>query len=98
LNFDLSLTTRRGHDERMADADNTFDASFMRGRSRDPERIDELLEQIRVSCHQYPDLRLLQLLICVIDHRPNPLFNVEDLVLSERLREFAETGRFPSAS
>jgi hypothetical protein len=98
LNFDLFSLTRSGHDQSMAEPDDTSKIKFVRGQPRDPERIDELLDQIRVIWHQHLDMRLLQLLICVIDHRPNPLFNTEDTLLAERLQEFAETGRFPSAS
>jgi hypothetical protein len=82
----------------MAEPDDTSKIKFVRGQPRDPERIDVLLDQIRVIWHQHSDMRLLQLLICVIDPEWNRLFNVEDTVLTTRLREYAETGRFPTAS
>ena len=80
----------------MAEQDNPF-RGFTLGEPRDPARIDQLLEQIRVIWHAHPDMRLLQLLICAVDHEPNRLFGTEDDLLAERLNELAETGKFPTA-
>ena len=81
----------------MTDADKKFDASFMRGEGRDPERIDRVLALIGEVWRVHPQMRLLQLLVCAIDHEPNRLFNVEDDILIERLNELVETGAWPTA-
>jgi hypothetical protein len=44
-----------------------------------------LLEQLRSLWKKYPTMRLGQLLIVVSGRGPNPFFNVEDHVLSERI-------------
>jgi hypothetical protein len=82
----------------MADEDNMPDLKFPRGQPRDPARIDVILDQIRVIWHAHPDMRFGQLVVNLLDPAWNKLFNVEDDVLAERLREFNETGRWPTSS
>lgn len=55
---------------------------------RDPARIQRVLGFIQAEWSQYPDMRLGQLLSCVI--KDADLFNVEDDVLMLRLREWRE--------
>jgi len=55
------------------------------GTERDPERIDVLIEQLRRCWKQHPHQRLGQLLCNLVGPKPNPLFYVEDHVVSERL-------------
>lgn len=71
---------------------------FPRGTPRDPARIDAILAAIAEVWYAYPDMRLGQLLVNLLDPEWNKLFTIEDDVLAERLREFAETGRWPAAS
>jgi hypothetical protein len=82
----------------MADADNTLDLKFMRGQPRDPARIDQILAAIAEVWHAHPDMRLGQLLVNLLDPEWNKLFTIEDDVLAQRLREFSETGRWPTSS
>jgi hypothetical protein len=53
---------------------------------RDPARIPVLLDALRAAWEQSPDLRLTQLLVNLLDARPNPIFSVEDDVVLARLR------------
>jgi uncharacterized protein YihD (DUF1040 family) len=51
---------------------------------RDPERIDRIIEKIRIEWHAYPDLRLLQFL----HNHCNPAedqYNMEDDELERRI-------------
>lgn len=64
-----------------------------REHGRDPERIDAVVEQVRSLWKQYPQLRLLQLLVAIADPHPNRLFYVEDSLLSEKLCRARDTGR-----
>ncbi len=57
---------------------------------RDPERIDVLVEQLRLLWNEYPNFRLGQLLVCLCDPQPNVLFNVEDHTVSEKIFELRE--------
>lgn len=46
---------------------------------RDPERIDRVIEKLRVLWKTCPDMRLGQLLVNVAPRsEPNPLFHIED--------------------
>jgi uncharacterized protein YihD (DUF1040 family) len=65
---------------------------------RDPERIPEVLEVLRVAWESHPDLRLGQLLWNLRDINPhlsytvNMFYNMEDDVLEKRLRaQYLET-------
>jgi hypothetical protein len=80
----------------MTEQENPFRNSPL-GERRDPARIDALVSQIAEAWHAHPQMRLLQLLVCTVDHHPNRLFDLEDTVLSTRLRELAESGEFPKA-
>lgn len=80
----------------VADESDRLD-SGLRRQPRDPERIDQILAQIGEVWCQHPDMRLGQLLVNLLDPKPNALFNVEDDVLAARLREFVESGRWPTA-
>lgn len=68
-----------------------------RGAERDHGRIDVLLKQVELLLKAHPDQRLLQLLCNLLDPQPNRLFDIEDHVVSEKIFEFRETGRWPSA-
>ena len=74
------------------------DLKFPQMKRRDPERIDAILAAIGEVWHRHPDMRLGQLLVNLLDPEWNKLFNVEDDVLAERLREFNEIGRWPTAN
>jgi hypothetical protein len=82
----------------MADADDTFNLKFMRGQPRDPERINQILAAIGEVWHAHPDMRLAQLVVNLLDPKPNAMFYIEDDVLAERLREFNATARWPTSS
>lgn len=82
----------------MADADDTLSLKFMRGKPRDPARIDQILAAIGEVWHAHPDMRLGQVLVNLLDPEWNKLFTIEDDVLAARLREFNETGRWPTSS
>lgn len=58
-------------------------------RGRDPARIDRVLGTIRKIWTDFPDLRLLQLLLAVVHAGEDP-FYLEDDELERRLREFFE--------
>jgi hypothetical protein len=64
---------------------------------RDPARIDVLLGQLAAVWKQYPDMRLGQLVVNLLDPAPNPIFNVEDHTLSQKIVEHQRTGRWPTA-
>lgn len=53
--------------------------------SRNPDRIDAILEEIRLIWTRYPNLRLAQLLLNAI---PNFHYNVEDDVVLKLLRQY----------
>ena len=61
---------------------------------RDPSRIDAMLREIGWHWKRMPDLRLGQLLIDAYNVSGNAfspdIFNVEDDVLLEMIREFSE--------
>lgn len=63
---------------------------------RDPERIDEILEEIKAIWKRHPDMRLGQLLVNLLDPSPNRLFYVEDDILAKQLADFIETGVWPT--
>ncbi len=67
------------------------------GVERDPERIDVLIEQLRLIWKEHPTMRLGQLLVNLCDPHPNRLFDVEDHVVSERIFELRRTGVWPGA-
>jgi hypothetical protein len=62
------------------------------GQEREPERVDVLIEQLRSLWKRHPSMRLGQRLVNIAGLRPNPLFNVEDHVLSEKICAIRETG------
>ena len=64
---------------------------------RSPERIDVLVEQIRLLWHEYPNFRLGQILVNLCDPQPNALFYVEDHTVSEKIFELRETKVWPTA-
>ena len=82
----------------MGAANNPFDLKFARGQPRDPERIDAILAAIGEIWRAHPDMRLGQLLVNLLDPEWNKLFNIEDDVLAQRLREFNETGGWPTSN
>jgi len=59
--------------------------------SRNPERIDLILGEIRRIWNRNPDLRLIQLLIGINDGR-SELFYVEDDVLLAGLLNYGKEG------
>jgi hypothetical protein len=67
------------------------------GVERDPARIDVLLAQVAALWKEHPHQRLGQLLCNLLDPEPNRLFYVEDDAVSQKIFEFRETGRWPSA-
>jgi uncharacterized protein YihD (DUF1040 family) len=62
------------------------------GEERDPERIDILIEQLRAVWKKYPGLRLTQLLVALLDSKPNRLFYLEDHLVSAKLLQLREEG------
>jgi hypothetical protein len=74
------------------------DVNAMFKTPRDVERIDPLLAQIREVWLKFPDMRLGQLLVNLLDPEPNKLFVVEDDVLRDRLVEFLRSGEWPTRS
>ena len=60
---------------------------------RDPARIEEILERIRVAWHKSPDFRLGQFLVCATDPRTEvpEIFGMEDDILIERIERFFES-------
>jgi hypothetical protein len=65
------------------------------GQERDPERIDLLVEQLRTLWRLYPAQRLGQLLVNLCDSSQNPLFSIEDHVVSQRICDVRDTGIWP---
>ena len=65
--------------------------SMFAGKSRDPQRIDELISELERVWKEHPDTRLGQLLVSCVDGEADRLFYMEDEVLLEKLRE-----RYPS--
>lgn len=57
---------------------------------RNPDRIPVLLDLIRTEWEKYPDMRLMQLLVNILDARPNPLFTVEDDVIIEKIEKLCD--------
>ena len=55
---------------------------------RDPERIPEILDELRKVWEKSPDLRLGQLIDNIVTRTPCPLFYIEDEDLVERIKEF----------
>lgn len=67
---------------------------YIEGKMRNPDRIDRVLKLISEIWHEYPDLRLCQLIgNCFPDHVdeyyiPNlDIYYIEDDELEERLRD-----------
>lgn len=54
---------------------------------RDPKRIERVLGRIREVWLTYPDLRLTQLIMNVLEMSSDP-YHVEDDVLEKKLREY----------
>jgi uncharacterized protein YihD (DUF1040 family) len=54
---------------------------------RDPNRIPGVLQEVQKLWEKHPDLRLGQLLLCTLKQNED-LFNCEDDVLMQRIREF----------
>ena len=67
------------------------------GNMRDPNRIPTILSQLEEAWKRHPDMRFGQLLVNLLDDRPNRLFDVEDDVLGERLSDFLASGAWPTA-
>jgi hypothetical protein len=63
---------------------------------RDPDRIPEILALIEELWSKHPDMRLGQLIVNLLDARPNPIFTVEDDILRDRLRTTLDTGVWPT--
>lgn len=61
--------------------------SMFAGKGRDPQRIDELLNELERVWKEHPDTRLGQLLVCCVDGEADRLFYMEDEVLLEKLRK-----------
>lgn len=59
---------------------------------RDPQRIDEILDELRDFWKKYPDLRLGQLVVNVVaPNEPTPeVFYIEDTEFMFRLKKFRE--------
>lgn len=55
------------------------------GKPRDPDRIDEVLQEIERIWRKHPDLRLTQLIANVLPGQ-SPHYNIEDSDLLENLR------------
>jgi hypothetical protein len=65
------------------------------GVERDLERIDVLIEQLRRCWKRQPQQRLGQLFCNVVGPKPNPLFYVEDHVVSEKLLDHEASQAWP---
>lgn len=63
---------------------------------RDPDRIPQILELLEQLWRRYPDMRLGQLIVNLLDPRPNPIFTIEDETLRERLKSTLDTGVWPT--
>jgi hypothetical protein len=63
---------------------------------RDPERIDEILNLISQAWRSHPDMRLGQLVVNLLDPKPNAIFYIEDDVLLERLHSLLSSGEWPT--
>ena len=55
---------------------------------RDPDRIDRILKILARIWHQFPDLRLGQLLVNAAPEIERIPYNVEDKVVEDKLVEF----------
>ena len=62
---------------------------------RDPKRITSILATIREIWEQYPDMRLGQLLLNACPELENNPFYIEDDIVLEGLRKFAERSEMP---
>ena len=62
---------------------------------RNPKRITPILATIREIWEQYPDMRLGQLLLNACPELENNPFYIEDDVVLDGLRKFAERCEFP---
>ena len=60
---------------------------------RDPNRIDYILEQIRVAWHKSPEFRLGQLIVCATAPKNDvpEIFGIEDEQLLENIQGFAKS-------
>ena len=56
--------------------------------ARDPKRIEDVLSRIRRLWHMYPDLRLGQLLINVVNNPDHDIFYVEDDALISMIEDY----------
>ena len=58
---------------------------------RDPNRIDHIIEQIRIAWHKSPEFRLGQLIVCATDPENDvpEIFRIEDEQLLESIQNFA---------
>jgi hypothetical protein len=65
---------------------------------RDPDRIPEILGLIEQVWRRHPDMRLGQLIVNLLDPRPNPIFAIEDETLRDRLKTVLETSAWPTQS
>ena len=64
---------------------------YFKNKTRNPERIPEILEELRKTWEEYPDLRLGQLItICANKKNISNLFIIEDDTLLEGVVEFGE--------
>ena len=57
---------------------------------RDPSRIPEILNALRVVWEARPDLRLGQLITIVAEKPYAPVFYIEDDTVLRRLKDFTE--------
>jgi uncharacterized protein YihD (DUF1040 family) len=57
---------------------------------RDPNRIDLIIEALRETWHNHPDMRLGQLIVNISNptERCPEIFNIEDDILANRLKEW----------
>lgn len=60
---------------------------MFKSKGRDPQRIDELLNELERVWKEHPDTRLGQLLVSCVDGEADRLFYMEDKVLLEKLCE-----------
>lgn len=62
--------------------------------TRDPQRINRIIEQLRAAWHTVPDQRLGQLInnLLHIDHSPLPAWLVEDDIAERKLAAFLAGG------
>ena len=58
----------------------------MEVKMRDPNRIEETLEELKYYWRLYPDMRLGQLLVCITEGKD--IFNIEDEELLKMLKDW----------